>query len=86
MKITITNTDNPSPEPPESGNLLIPKTKLIEALKTLVERPEENIPASEIKKILSPFLSNLSDKEIYEKTSGYVQILDEVLKQTRLKV
>ena len=86
MKITITDTNNPSPEPLESGNPLIPKVKLIEALKTLAERPEENISTSEIKKILSPFLSNLSDKEIYEKTSGYVQILDEVVKQTRLKV
>jgi len=85
MKITITNSSDSSSETPESPNLLIPKAKLVEALRSLAERPEENIPFEEVKLALKPFLSNLADKEIYEKTSGYVQILDEVLKQIKQK-
>ena len=84
MKIIITDINQPSPDSSASGNQLIPKTKLLEALKTLADRPQEEIPLLEVKDALEPFLSDLADKEIYEKTSGYVQILDEVLRQIKI--
>ncbi len=83
IKLTITNADGSASEGMEGKNPLVAKAKLVAALKAFADRPEEEIPFEEVEKALAPFLSNFSDKEIYEKTSGYVQILDEILKQSK---
>lgn len=83
MQITITNANQPVPEPSPGGDPLIPKSKVVEVLRSLADRPGDAVPLEEVRSVIAPFLSNLQDKEIYERTSGYVQILDEVLKQLK---
>ncbi len=62
--------------------MTIPKIKVVEALKDLLNEPGEVVSREVVVSALRPFSAKDFTQEIYQK-STYIHVLDQVIKQSR---